>query len=205
MSDTTDLLADDAATDDLCDDGASYIDALIKEQESIIMGIDAMLTKRSMEEAPGGGVTTDFAAWAVRACERRQYAAARLGELTRQKGESDKREARLMARVTKLRAQVDDLRRDLSVAYEQRAALGAEISRLQTGHAAKSESVRAARLNALLDGERAILHPTRAESFLRMAAGAVPAAYRDAFVAQCVSDGYPAPRTSAECVKGGVL
>ena len=166
--------------------------ALIEEQSSLIMSIDAQMARNSLEHADDRDVSMTFAEWSVRASSRRQYASARLVELLRAR-------AKLAADEASIRRRMERAEIDLSAARERIAELGAEINRINTANAAKLATAREGMWRVTLDAERALLHHDRRDSFLRQARGSVPPQFRDAYAATCSRDGYPPPRTSAEC------
>jgi len=166
--------------------------ALIEEQASLIMSIDAQMARNSLEHADDRDVSMTFAEWSVRASSRRQYASARIVELLRIRAKLATDEASLRSRMMRAES-------DLSGARERIAELGAEINKINSVNAAKLAASKEGMWRVTLDAERAILHPERRDSFLRQARGSVPPRFRDAYVATCVRDGYAPPRTSAEC------
>lgn len=88
-------MSDDVSVDEL--------DARIEEQLSLLGSIDAQMVSRSGAVQSGDLSREDFAAWAVRALERRQHAASDLATLRHRRHASVQTESTLRVEVARLR------------------------------------------------------------------------------------------------------
>lgn len=200
-------MTDDVSVDEL--------DARIEEQLSIIVAIDAQVVSRSAATQSGDLTREDFAAWAVRAFERRAHAASDLAGLRHRRHEAVRAETSLRIEAARLREllyaanerladatreheeRVARLLRNIDAAYECVTKADDRREAIQNGTA--TFRVRESIWRVFLEGEIAVLHPEARERFLARAGRSVPPEFRDACCEQKEACGYPRPRTSAEC------
>lgn len=190
------------------------LDARIDAQLTLLASIDAQRADRAATVESGDLDVADYRAWLVRALDRRGYAlqelvALRHARYTAAQAEECARTevARLRLALQRAQAENEALRAaprgpvqvvcaDGTARQQKRIAdLENEAGRLRE----KLMRVRESMWRAFLDGEVAVLHPSRAAHFLLKTQHGVPREFRDARAAQHAADGYLCPRTSAQC------
>ena len=205
------------------------LDARIDAHLTLLAQIDAQRADRGAAAESGDLDASDYRGWLVRALDKRKHTVDALVSLRHARHTAAQAEASARTEVARLRLalqrahaenealraaprgpvqvvctegtarqqkRIEDLNGEVAGLRGQLMALGANPA---PDGASAPVRMRDAMWRAFLDGEVAVLHPDRAAHFLAATRRAVPREFRDARVAREIAEGYPAPRTSAQC------